>query len=292
MKKIINIMMALTFITGLSSCLKDDTIIGPDSPGAIKNVVEFQNISAPTSAPTAPFAVYIPFTLKPTATTADFEAIINYAGADVAPQDIVVNLASDATILTKYNAGVSGAAYFAPPTGSYSFPATVTIPAGQRQVKVKISLKPNAFDATKENALPIRITSSSFGNVSGNFGAVIFSLPLESIWQGTYTVSYNNNYGTIDANLQPAFTETGVKLATVGPNRLRSELVCQTYSGYQTWQFNGNNTSITAVTTFSGSERATSIQSIDLIDATARKFSLHYTWLGRGMVEEWTRTGD
>lgn len=292
MKKILNTLVLGLIVTGFSSCLKDKAIIGPDADGAIKNIIEFKNIAPITSSPTAPFAVYIPFTLKPTAATAEFEAIVNYAGADAAPSDITVNLTLDPSVLTTYNAKVTGAAYAAPAAGSYSFPASVVIPAGQREAKFKITVKPNTFNATLENALPLRITSASTGAVSGNFGAVIFSLPLESIWQGTYTVSYNNNYGTIDANLQPAFTETGVKLATIGPNKLRSELVCQTYSGYQTWQFNGNNTSITAVTTFSGSERATSIQSVDLIDATNRKFSLHYTWLGRGMVEEWTRTGD
>lgn len=292
MKKILNTIVLGLIVTGFSSCLKDKSLIGPDADGAIKNIIEFKNIAPITSGPTAPFAVYIPFTLKPTSTTAEFEAIINYAGADTAPQDITVNLAVDPTILTRYNSGVSGANYKIPAAGSYSFPTSVVIPAGQREVKVKITVKPNTFDATLENALPLKITSVTSGAVSGNFGAVIFSLPLESIWQGTYTVSYNNNYGTIDANLQPAFTESGVKLATIGPNRLRSELVCQTYSGFQTWQFNGTNTSITAVTTFSGSERATSIQSVDLVDATNRKFALHYTWLGRGMVEVWTRTGD
>lgn len=290
MKKIINLLVTLILITGLSSCLKDDTIIGPDSPGAIKNIIEFQNIDGISSSPTAPFAVFIPFTLKPTATTAEFDAILNYAGADVAPQDIVVNLASDPTVLTKYNAAVSGSAYSDLPAGSYSFPSSVTIPAGQRLVKFKVTVKPNAFDATKENALALKITSASFGTVSGNFGSVIFSMPLESVWQGTYTVNFNNNYGSIDANIGN-FTETGVKLATIGPNRLQTQYVANTYSGYTQYQFNGSNTGITSIVAFSGSALATSIQGVDLIDPVNGKFTIRYTFAGRGVTETWVRTG-
>ncbi|MCZ4243276.1 DUF1735 domain-containing protein [Pedobacter punctiformis] len=291
MKKIINLLVALIFISGLSSCLKDDTIIGPDSPGAIKNIVEFKNVGAIASSTTAPFAVYIPFTLKPTATSAEFEGIINYAGADTAPSDIVVNIAADPSVIATYNAKVSGAAYAALPASSYSFPATVTIPAGQREAKFKITVKPNTFDATKENALALRITSASTGVISGNFGAVIFSMPLESVWQGTYDVHINNNYGTIDGNIGN-FSDTGIKLATVGPNRLRTLSVADTYSGSTTFQFNGDNTSITGVVVISGTTTfATSIQGIDLIDPVNGKFTIRYTWGGRGMTETWTRTG-
>ncbi|WP_316845245.1 DUF1735 domain-containing protein [Pedobacter psychrodurus] len=292
MKKIINIVMALTFITGLSSCLKDDTIIGPDSPGAIKNIIEFKNIAPINSSPTAPVPVFIPFTLKPDAATAEIEAIVNYAGVDVAPSDIVVNLAVDPSLIATYNSKVSGAAFSQLASSSYTFPASVTIPAGQREGKFKITVKPNSFDASKENALGIKITSASSGTVSGNFGAVIFSMPLESIWQGTYSVSYSNNYGTIDANIG-TFDDTGIKLSTVGPNKLQTLSVADTYSGSTTFQFNGTNTSITSVVVISGSTNfATSIQSVDIIDPINKVFGLHYTWGGRGMVEKWTRTGD
>ncbi|MCJ0741830.1 DUF1735 domain-containing protein [Pedobacter montanisoli] len=291
MKNFIKYTAVLAFLTGsLTSCLKDKTMIGPDSPGAIKNVIEFKNIGGIKSGTSAPYALYIPFTLDPTATTAEFEGIVNYAGTDVAPNDITVNIAADPAMIATYNAGVSGANYAQLAATSYSFPSTVTIPKGQREAKFKISVKPNTFDATKENALALRITSASTGTISGNFGAVIFSMPLKSIWQGTYTVRFNNNYGGIDVNIGD-FTETGVKLETVGPNKLQTQYAANTYSGYTQYQFNGNNTSITSVTVFSGSILASSVDGVDLIDPVNGKFTIRYTFAGRGMTETWVRTG-
>lgn len=293
MKKIFNFFLLMTAITSLSSCLKDEVMIGPDAPGAISNVIEFANIGAIQSGTSAPTPLYIPFTLKPTATTASFEGIVNYAGADVAPSDITVTIAADAALITNYNAKVTGSTLVQLPASSYTLPTTVVIPKGQRQAKFTVTVKPNTFDATKSNALAIKIVSASTGVISGNFGANIYSMPLESIWQGTYTVTYNNNYGTLDANIAPysPFTTPGIQLKTIGPNLLRSENVSDTYGGFQTWQFNGSNTTISAVTTFTGSDRATSIQGVDLIDPVNLKFTIRYTWLGRGMTEQWVRTG-
>jgi hypothetical protein len=289
MKKIINLVVCGLIVTGFSSCLKDKTIIGPDSDGAIKNVVEFQNIGPIKSGASAPFAVYIPFTLKPTDATASFEGIVNYAGTDVAPEDITVELAADPSIITTYNSKVAGAAYAPLTTGLYSFPATVTIPKGQRQAKFTVTVKPSAFDASKENALALRITSASKGTVSGNFGAVIFSMPLESIWQGTYHVYINNNYGQIDANIGN-FDEADVALETVGPNKLQVQYIARTYSGNVQYQFSGDNSTITSVKAFNGATNyVTSIQSIDVIDAANGIFELHWTFANRGIVERWVK---
>lgn len=289
MKKILNIVLCGFLATGLSSCLKDKSMIGPDADGAIKNVIEFQNIGPIKSGASAPFAVYIPFTLKPTDATASFEGIVNYAGTDVAPEDIVVDLSVDPSLISTYNSNVSGAAYESLTSGMYSFPATVTIPKGQRQAKFTVTVKPNLFDASKENALPLRITSASTGTISGNFGAVIFSMPLESIWQGTYHVYINNNYGQIDANIGN-FDEADVALETVGPNKLQVQYIARTYSGNVQYQFSGDNSTITAVKAFNGATTyATSIQSVDVIDAANGIFELHWTFANRGIVERWVK---
>lgn len=289
MRNYIKLLLGFVILTGMSSCLKDETIIGPDSPGAIKNVIEFGNIGPIKSSTTAPFPMFIPFTLEPTAEVGEFEGIVNYAGTDAAPTDITVNLANDPTVITAYNSKVSGAAFSTLPAGSYTFPESVVIPKGQRQAKFKISVKPGMFDATKENALALKITSASQGTVSGNFGSVIFSMPLKSVWEGTYTVSINNNYGSIDANIGN-FQEKDVKLETVGPNKLQVLYIAQTYSGNVQYQFNGNNTSITAVNAFNGATTyVTSIQSVDVIDAENGIFELHWTFAGRGIVERWVK---
>ena len=291
MKSFIKYAAVLTLLAGsLSSCLKDKSIIGPDAPGAVKNVIEFKNIGPIKSGTTAPYAMFIPFTLDPTAASAEFEAVVNYAGSEVAPSDITVNLAADPAVISAYNAGVANSNFTQLASAAYSFPTTVTIPKGQREAKFKITVKPSSFDATKENALAIKISSASTGVISGNFGAVIYSMPLKSIWQGTYTVHFNNNYGTIDPNIGN-FTETGVVLETVGPNKLQTLYAANTYSGYTQYQFNGSNTSITSVTVFSGSLLASSVDGVDLVDPVNGKFTIRYTFLGRGMTEEWVRTG-
>lgn len=289
MKNILNILTAFVLVTGFSSCLKDDTIIGPNSPGAIKNVIEFANVGSIKSPATAPFAVYIPFTLDPTSAESEFEAVINYAGAETAPQDIVVNLAVDPTILTTYNGKVADAAYALLAVGTYTFPETVTIPAGQRQAKFKIKVNPNKFNTIQENALPLKITSASVGNISGNFGSVIFSMPLKSVWEGTYHVYINNNYGTLDANIG-TFDEADVALETVGPNKLQVQYIGRTYSGNVQYQFNADNTGISSVRAFNGATvYVTSIQSVDVIDPVNGIFELHWTFAGRGIVERWVR---
>ncbi|WP_293302471.1 DUF1735 domain-containing protein [Pedobacter sp. UBA4863] len=275
----------------LSSCLKDDTIIGPDAPGALKNIIELKNQSAIKSGATAPYAMYIPFTLEPTSTSNEFEVAVQYAGAETAPSDITVNLATDAAAITTYNAK-EGTALAQIAATSYSFPASVVIPKGQREAKFKITVKPNTFDATKENALALKITSASTGTISGNFGTAIYSMPLKSIWQGLYTVHINNNYGTIDPNIGD-FVEEDVPFATVGPNKLQSTYVNRTYSGWVQYQFSGDNSTISGITVFaSPSIRVSSIEGVDLVDPVNKKFTIRFTWLGRGVTETWTRTGD
>ena len=87
MKNYIKLLLGFVIVTGMSSCLKDETIIGPDSPGALKNIIEFGNIGPIKSSTTAPFPMFIPFTLEPTAEVGEFEGIVNYAGSDAAPTD-------------------------------------------------------------------------------------------------------------------------------------------------------------------------------------------------------------
>ncbi|MEJ5994106.1 DUF1735 domain-containing protein [Pedobacter sp. Du54] len=299
MKKIIYKVFALAVVAiAFTSCLKDDSmVLDPDK--AEGNVVEFGNTGSTTSPGGAPFFVYTPLTLDPSVATSVIKASVRWAGAEnVAPQDITVNLAAAPEAITAWNAAYPNAAasakYNQLPSNAVTFPSTVTIKKGEKVANFDISVKASLLNASQSNVLGIKVASTSYGKVSGNFGTVIYNLPLKSIWDGKYTYNVTNTYGTRDGNIPapPGYTEEGIELRTVGPNLLEVTYLAQTYSGYARYQFSGDNTTITGVVAFSGSLRASNIDEVVLVDPINRKFILKWTWLGRGTTETWIRTGD
>lgn len=289
MKNIYRLLTLFLTLSAFSSCLKDDSAIL--KPEQSPSVIEFKDIVAPTSSALAPYRLFVPSTLDPEVAEITINAIVNYAGPTAAPKDINVNLTVDAGAVATYNSSQS-TSYFQLPSTAYELPSSVTIKAGEREAVVPIKLKVPQFDQSKENVLALKIASVSSGGISGNFGTVIYSLPVKSIWEGTYTYTIINDYGTIDGNIGGTFTEEDVKLSTVGPNRLYMQYLWRTYSGYSTYQFNGTNTSISAIVAFSGSQRTTVIDNVVLVDATNRIFEIWWTCLGRGVKERFVRTGD
>src|SRR5690554_3928761 len=102
MKNIYRICSLFLIVLTASSCLKDEGVIGPDAPGYIPNIVEFYNETAPTSGTTDPYIMYVPMTLE-LVETAEFTATVSYSGAEVAPQDITVNLSVAPDIVGEFN---------------------------------------------------------------------------------------------------------------------------------------------------------------------------------------------
>lgn len=170
----------LLMAVSLTSCLKDDMYALDPSRG--HNVIEFLNITRPVTGYNDPNVVYIPKTFETVAEDV-FEVGINFAGPeDLAPTDIVVNLALAPDVAT--NAGYE-------PLAANLFsglPASVTIPKGQKKVIFPITVKPASFDLSKSNAIAIRIVSTSYGVVSGNVGTAIFSLPVKNPYDGIYKI--------------------------------------------------------------------------------------------------------
>lgn len=289
-------MLALSFVAiALTSCLKDDTMV-TDPDKSVGNVLEFGNTGSPSSPAGAPHFAYTPLTLDPEKVpTAKFTTSIRYAGAeDVAPQDIVVQLAAAPEAVTAWNAAYPTAQfpYNQVAAANVTFPSTVTIKKGEKFANVEVTIKADALNKAISNVFAIKITSTNFAKVSGNFGTVIYNLPIKSIWDGKYTYTILNNYGTIDPNIGGTFTDTNIELRTVGPNLLEVTFLGQTYSGYARYQFSGDNTTITNTVAFSGSLRASNIDQVVLVDPINKKWILRWTWLGRGTQETWVRTGD
>jgi len=290
MKKFIKLVPALALVCGLSSCLKDEAVIHNDG---LRNIIEFQNVGSIKSGTSDIFPVYVPLTLLPDDPSAEFEGIVSYSGTDTAPQDIVVNIERSDLTITQFNAKTTGTKYNPIAASEVTHPTTVTIPKGQRQAKFKVTIKIPNLNKALSNAIAFKITSASTGTISGNFGAVIFSTPIKSIWEGTYTVTVHNNYGATNASWAGGpYSESDMHLSTIGPNQVQQTSVAAWYSGYTNYQFNGNNTGITSVVAFSGANLSTSVQGVDLIDPVTKNFTLRYTVNGWGLTETWVRTGD
>ncbi len=290
MKKYSILLAGLVIATGLTSCLKSnrDLITAKESPV----VVGFKDVTPPTSGATAPFRAYVPKTLDPNLTEVSFDSKIHYSGVGGAPSDITVQLAMDPTAITTYNTSEKTALVM-PGASSFTVPASVTIKKGENDAVIPITVKVGTLNQAVSNAIALKISSVS-GNqkISGNFGTIIFSLPIKSLWEGVYTYGIVNDFGAIDGNIGGSFEETDVRLSTVGPNLVEVQYLWRTYSGWTRYQFSGDNSTITKIIAFSGSERATVINSVDFVNPATKSFKVTWTCLNRGIRETFTRTGD
>ena len=103
---------------------------------------------------------------------------INYAATNVAATDVTVTLGFDAAALAAYNAAFPNPAnpYVKMPDSIYKFTQTsVVIKAGQNYSDlVKLTVYPNKVDPSKNFMLPISITATTSGGISGNFGTIYY----------------------------------------------------------------------------------------------------------------------
>lgn len=182
---------AAVMTTLLSSCLKDKFDI--INPSGSNPVVEFKNPVAPSSETPEGSA----FTVFPVsyAVGASVEAtyVIQLTGPNAAPQDITVNIGVNPAAVTKLNAEKSIVPSYVPyvvlPSTLYTISTpTVTIPAGQNKATVKVLYKTSDFSFTTKYALPIAVTSSSFGGVSQNFGTILLNVTAKNQWDGIYAM--------------------------------------------------------------------------------------------------------
>ena len=185
MKKIIlKSLMALTVAISLSSCLKDEVTDLDPSKGI--NVIEFANPGniVKTGAPYALYSFAYATTESPS-----LPVTISYSGPqEFAPQDITVNigLAAASTIDT-YNTAV-GTTYSMLNANGYTFTGTsVIIRKGTSKASFSIPLKPGQFDFSKQEVLPITISSASSGTVSGNFGTILLNVNAKNAYDGIFT---------------------------------------------------------------------------------------------------------
>jgi hypothetical protein len=189
LSKNIGLSLSAVLVLAQTSCLKDGPNNASASAGS-NNVVEFQNTAVPDSY-TSPFAEYDNgVNINPATDTGGFRININYTGpVDVAPQDITISLALSQTALDSFN-NVVGSSFVIPPSDIYSFPASVTIPKGTRQISIRpvITAAPD-YDYTQSYCLPMTITSSSYGAISSNYGTAIFTFVANNQFADNYTAT-------------------------------------------------------------------------------------------------------
>ncbi|CAG5068449.1 hypothetical protein DYBT9623_01180 [Dyadobacter sp. CECT 9623] len=180
-----SIKIAGLFLFGLAftSCLKDEMNLDPDTS---TNVVEFKNPSSFVSPSGSTYSLYTrAFDL---ADESEYPITVSYSGADVAPNDITVNLGIDTSALSQYNEE-QHTEYDLIEPAVYTMPTSVVIPKGQRTATVTLKVMPNKFDFEKSYVLPIQIQSVSSGVVSGNFGTILLSVNAKNKYDGVYTVT-------------------------------------------------------------------------------------------------------
>jgi hypothetical protein len=169
----------------LNSCLKDNNTPPLDISRTVPDIVSFQDNGGASAGgagygtTTSPYPLYN-FPLKLSNDTAGFAAIIIYGPTGTAPQDITVNLAVDTAALSAFNTYNSTAYIYPPDPSTYSFPASVTIKKGQTQAWARVTVNGSSNpNSTASYAIPLMITSVSYGTVSSNFGIEINSFSVQ-----------------------------------------------------------------------------------------------------------------
>lgn len=227
MKKILKyISIALVIPVLATSCLKDDTLIGPDAPNAITNVIEFKNPAPIISGTSSKLPLYnLAFNVVP---STELVLEVNYAGAEVAPEDIHVKVKVDNALVDQYASDFNKLnpddemepyAYLDPTW--YTIPTfDVTIKKGEKTGRFIVNLKPDQFSFDDSYALGFSIESSTVGNVS-NFGKIVIAIAAKNSLDGAYKYT-----GSLVDVVSPAFVHGSTKrtytmeLHTMGPDEV------------------------------------------------------------------------
>lgn len=187
-------------VLSFTSCVKQaDMNIDPSKS---TNVVEFANTGDNVAANTSQYPRFnIDLGKIASGDSATFNINLSYSGADVAPEDISIQLEINADVLSVYNTE-NGTDYEIPVSSIYNFPTSIVIKKGTKNTQIKVAITSNAdFDFNKNYALPLKIKSASTGVISGNFGAAVYSFAARNQYDGIYTMS-----GTLTDIVLPSIT--------------------------------------------------------------------------------------
>lgn len=157
---------------GMTSCLKS----GVDnlSPDGVSSVVELGDISYPESFSADPLCYdnnWLPFTSD----TSSINVMVDYAGPQLdVPTAITVNLAYDTASVTVNNNAEESTPYLQVPASAVTFPASITIPAGQHLAYAHVVINNSSLMDSTAYAIGFQITSVSSGILSGNHANAVY----------------------------------------------------------------------------------------------------------------------
>jgi hypothetical protein len=175
------IIPAIAVVLSLSSCLKDENV--QQEFDDLKPLVGIADAS-----PSGVRANSTSIGIVASDATASLNLQVAYFSSGNNP-GVTVNIAIDEAILDEFPA-----TYNMLDAGDYDFPSSVTIPAGEKTVVLPITLKPSVIvpasdpsAATKLYALPLKITTASGADISGNYGRHVVLVSIKNKYDGIYT---------------------------------------------------------------------------------------------------------
>lgn len=232
MKKYLSILLFTAAVTSLTSCLKDDrpNLTPTNSPA----VVEFSSstLELPSSSVGTKYALYErAYELDP---NIEMPYVINYTGGSAAPKDIKIKLGIKPEAIDEYVAEQAEDGidlhYTLLPSAFYSIPAEVTIPKGQRMVKINVKLNTTLItDFDAQYVLPISITDADGTTISGNYGTILTKVSVKNKYDGNFTVTATAPMVDVTNATLTGYYPLDSDLVTTSPNSV--VMFCNTYLG-------------------------------------------------------------
>lgn len=240
MKRYLTIIIILSavIVTGLTSCLKDNEVILDVSKSP--SVVEWSTSTSdiPISPSGSTYALYQ--RSYPVAESIDVPLTVNLTGSGTAPVDVVLTLGVKADAVAQYvqerhDRDATDVELEVLPSRLYEIPASVTIPKGQNKATVIVKLKTASFtddDFNTSLILPVSITNTTYGNLSGNYSTVLYQLGVKNKYDGNYTVTATAPMVDVTSSSLTGYYPLNSDLVTVTANSV--VMYCYTYlNGYQ-----------------------------------------------------------
>lgn len=196
MKKILSkIGLFSVAVMTLTSCLDEDPLFDPDKSNGVIEIVE--------QAPLEGVGSIYPMNTTAFEVVAEdqIEVIVQYSGAFDAPEDLEVTVSLSPEDIPLYNEDLgleNGEEYYALESNMFELPGggtsvTVTIPKGGKRASFLVTVRPDQFGFEKRYALPLKISSASSGEISANFGHMLYAVLAKNQWDGRWTNTYSSN---------------------------------------------------------------------------------------------------
>ncbi|PAW92864.1 hypothetical protein CKK33_04910 [Mucilaginibacter sp. MD40] len=169
------IMLGVTALLGLSSCLKDSRYIdfSKNEP-----LVEFPLAANAGVLQSAAFDI--------SNNPSNLQVAVNVASPAplTSALDVTVGVQNQAA-LDAFNTA-NGTTYTLLPAAAYSLPAKVTVPANQRIGILNVTINSSKIDPSGNYALPLIITDASGKKIS-NYNTIVYGVSVKNQYDGVYT---------------------------------------------------------------------------------------------------------